>query len=241
MERPRGGLLRHRNFRLLWVGETLSETGDSLANVLVPLLAVTALRAIFFATAYQVYLPSIVPAGDLVEGNAKLQGSASAALIGGRSAAGALAQAVGAATALTLNAVSFVVSAACLLRIGEAPAPGDGGRRGKARTTIRAEVAEGVRFCLSDRYLRPIAAFAIAGNLAYSGYVSLAVLFLVRSAGFGSAEAGVLLGAAARGRSRYSAWRPGRSVGVPLSQRSDRGFPVHARPAECQGSSRPGN
>ena len=50
---------------------------------------------VFFATAYQVYLPSLVTAADLIEGNAKLQGSAEVALICGRGAAGLAAQAVG--------------------------------------------------------------------------------------------------------------------------------------------------
>ena len=74
---------------------------------------------VFFATAYQAYLPSLVMAAELMEGNAKLQGSASAAAIGGRAAAGLAAQAVGAAAALLFNAASFVVSAACLLFIRE--------------------------------------------------------------------------------------------------------------------------
>jgi hypothetical protein len=80
---------------------------------------------VFFTTAYQVYLPSIVTTGELVEGNAKLQGSASAAAIGGPGAAGLLAGTLGSAAALLANAVSFGVSAVCLLRI----------RGGGARTT----------------------------------------------------------------------------------------------------------
>jgi MFS family permease len=272
-------LFRHRDFRLLWIGETANQAGDSLANVLVPLLAVTVLRAstfdvaaltaaaylpwiviglpagawvdrwplrrlmitcdvvsallfaslpvaawfgilaywqlaivvllagvadVFFATAYQVYLPSIIQAGDLMEGNVKLQGSASASLIGGRGLAGAAAQALGAAAAMLLNVASFLVSAACLLRI---PARGDGrgaseenGRReDKGKATMLAEVAEGVRFVETDPYLRPLTAFAIAGNLTYTGYSSLAVLFLVRVAGFSSPEVGVLLAVAGIG------------------------------------------
>ena len=62
---------------------------------------------VFFATAYQVYLPSLVTAAELIEGNAKLQGSASAAGIGGRGVAGLAAQAIGAATALLFNTASF--------------------------------------------------------------------------------------------------------------------------------------
>lgn len=287
MSRRWGGLLRHRDFRLLWIGETVSQTGGFLANVLVPLLAVTVLRAstfdvaaltaaawlpwlviglpagawvdrwpqrplmiacdvvsallftslpvaawlgvlafwqlaavallagvaqVFFTTAYQVYLPSIVPAGDLMEGNAKLQGSASAALIGGRGAAGALAQAVGAAPAILLNAVSFLVSAACLLRIGARGAsrhgsPGEIAVSGTAsaetaagdKTTILAEVTVGVRLVARDPYLRPLTAFAIAGNLLYSGYTSLIVLFLARVAGVSSAAVGVLMAVAGVG------------------------------------------
>jgi predicted MFS family arabinose efflux permease len=271
VERRRCGLLRHRDFRLLWTGETISQAGTALANVLVPLLAVTVLRAstfdvaaltaaaylpwlvvglpagawvdrwplrrlmivcdvvsaalfailpvaawlgvlafwqlavvvllagvanVFFATAYQVYLPSLVAAGDLVEGNAKLQGSASAALIGGRAAAGAAAQAVGSAAALLLNAGSFLVSAACLLRIGATESTRV---VRETRSTIRAEVAQGVRFVAGDPYLRPITAYAIAGNLIYSGYNALIVLFLVRVAGFGSAAVGLLMAAAGVG------------------------------------------
>ncbi|HEX6449159.1 MAG TPA: MFS transporter [Trebonia sp.] len=286
MSRRWGGLLRHRDFRLLWIGETVSQTGGFLATVLVPLLAVTVLRAstfdvaaltaaawlpwlviglpagawvdrwpqrplmiacdvvsallftslpvaawlgvlafwqlaavallagvaeVFFTTAYQVYLPSIVPAGDLMEGNAKLQGSASAALIGGRGAAGALAQTMGAAPAILLNAVSFLVSAACLLRIGARGASRRGpvsepageaaiGKPAAAdKTTILAEVTAGVRFVASDPYLRPLTAYAIAGNLFYSGYVSLIVLFLARVAGFSSGAVGALMAVAGVG------------------------------------------
>jgi predicted MFS family arabinose efflux permease len=40
-----GGLLWHRNFRLLWFGETISQLGTSMAVVVMPLLAVTVLHA----------------------------------------------------------------------------------------------------------------------------------------------------------------------------------------------------
>ena len=73
--------------------------------------------SVLFTTAYRVLLPSLVAPDDLIEGNAKLQGSAAAAAIGGRAASGIAAEAVGAATALMFNAASFAVSAACLLAI----------------------------------------------------------------------------------------------------------------------------
>jgi MFS family permease len=259
-----GGLLRRRNFRLLWIGETVSAVGNAMAMVGVPLLAVTVLKAstfavsaltaaaylpwlviglpagvwvdrlsrrplmivcdvasmllyaslpaaawlgvltiwqvsvvallagmanVFFATAYQVYLPSLVTAAELIEGNAKLQGSASAAGIGGRGAAGLAAQVVGAAAALLFNAASFVVSAACLLFIRAEPAL----RPARAMTTVRAEIAEGSRFIARDPYLRPMTIYSTISNMAFGGVMALVVLFLVRVVGLGAAAVGLLM------------------------------------------------
>jgi hypothetical protein len=161
--------------------------------LLVALLAGTA--GVLFATAYQVLLPSLVAAADLVEGNAKLQGSASVAAIGGRGAAGLAAEAIGAASALLFNAASFLVSAACLLRIRPGAAP----PRPARATTVRAEIIQGVRLIAADPYLRPLTVYAAAANLAYTGSTALLVVFLVRVAGFGPAAVGVLLGVGSAG------------------------------------------
>ena len=59
----RGGLLWQRNFRLLWIGETISGAGNSMAGVGVPLLALTVLHASTFAVAAltaAAYLPWLV-------------------------------------------------------------------------------------------------------------------------------------------------------------------------------------
>jgi MFS family permease len=184
IHRP-GGLLWHRDFRLLWFGETVSQLGTAMAVVAMPLAAVTVLHAgtfavtalvamtwlpwlliglpagawvdrlprravmvacdliavalyasvplaasagvltigqllavgllggaagVLFTTAYQAYLPSLLPREQLVEGNAKMQGSAAAARLGGPGLAGLVAQALGVSTALLFNAASFLVS-----------------------------------------------------------------------------------------------------------------------------------
>jgi len=44
-QRRRGGVLRHRDFRLLWTGETTSAVGTSISGVAVPLVAVVTLHA----------------------------------------------------------------------------------------------------------------------------------------------------------------------------------------------------
>jgi MFS family permease len=156
--------------------------------LVVALLAGTA--NVFFATAYQVYLPALVMPDDLMEGNAKLQGSASVATIGGRGAAGLAAQAVGDATALMFNAGSFLVSAACLLNIRAAAAQHEPARR---TTTVRAEISEGAQFILRDPLLRLLTINPALSNLAYSGSAALLVVFLVRVIGLGSAAVGLLM------------------------------------------------
>ena len=156
-------------------------------------LAVTMLAGaanVFFVTAFQVYLPALVTPGELMEGNAKLQGSMSVATIGGRSAAGLAAQAVGDAAALLFNAGSFLVSATCLLLIRTRRAPREPVGRS---TTVRAEIFEGAQFTMRDSLLRPMTLYAAVANLANSGIYALVVVFLIRVAGFNSAAVGLLM------------------------------------------------
>jgi hypothetical protein len=212
-----------------WLG--VLTTGQLLA---VALLAGGA--SVLFSTAYQVYLPVLLAPADMLEGNAKLQGSAQVASLSGRALAGLAAQAVGDATALLFNAASFLVSAACLLairgpaatrtRAGEQPerepaagepaageraagerapgeeAPGEpapgvpSGRRG---TSVRAEVAAGLRFIAADRLMRRITVYAALVNLAYSGVNAITVVFLVRVVSLSPAAAGLLMAASSVG------------------------------------------
>ena len=43
--RRTGGLLHHHDFRLLWLGETISKTGSAITTVALPLVAVVTLAA----------------------------------------------------------------------------------------------------------------------------------------------------------------------------------------------------
>jgi Na+/melibiose symporter-like transporter len=67
------GLLANRDFRLLWFGETVSEVGNAMAIVAMPLLAVAVLRAGTFmvgllsSMAYVPWLIMGLPAGALID------------------------------------------------------------------------------------------------------------------------------------------------------------------------------
>src|SRR5438105_2634970 len=77
----------------------------------------TGVLTVFFDVAYQAYLPSLVGREHLVEGNSRLQVSASAAQTGGPGVAGVLIGAVSAPYAIVADAVSFICSATFVLGI----------------------------------------------------------------------------------------------------------------------------
>jgi hypothetical protein len=92
-------LSRQRNFLLFWTGESISEFGNSVTIVVVPLVAVDTLHASTFIVTLltaMVWLPwVIIGIPDLTEANATLLGSREVAQIGGPGLGGLLAQAAG--------------------------------------------------------------------------------------------------------------------------------------------------
>jgi hypothetical protein len=144
---------------------------------------------VIFGTAYQVNLPSLITSGELAEGNAKLQASASAAALGGRGLTGVVAQIAGVTAALAFNAASFLVSAACLLAI-RAPTPRPVPPR--PASALRRDVAEGMALVWRDPYLRPLTLFGGLANFALDAFAALVVVFLVRVVGLGAGLTGLL-------------------------------------------------
>lgn len=264
-------VLRQRDFRLLWIGETTSKVGSSVTTVALPLVAVVMLHAgtfavgaltamvwlpwlvfglpagawvdrlahrpvmlvcdvvsalvfvsvpvaawfgwltvaqllvvacvsgcagLFFTTAYRAYLPTVVEDRDLAAGNALLKGSEAAAQLGGRSVGGLIAQWLGATAGLLADAVSFVVSALCLVGIRAREPRRTGGRR---VSTLRQEIAEGTRWVTTDPYLRTFALFGAVANIGLTGYQAVQVIFLVRVLGVGTGAVGALVAASGAG------------------------------------------
>lgn len=138
---------------------------------------VTGILTVFFDVAYQSYLPALVARDQLVDGNAKLELTRSAAQLGGPAVAGALVGIVGAAMAMTADAVSFGASVLSLLAIRrreprvELPA---------TRTSMRRDIAAGLLFVLGNPLLRPIAMCTSTWNLFGNMYFAMLVLFCVR-------------------------------------------------------------
>ncbi|TDD45841.1 MFS transporter [Kribbella antibiotica] len=261
-------LLRtHRDFRLLWTGETINRFGSAISTVAIPLIALSELDAstfevglltaaawgpwlliglpvgawidrrlrrplmvgsslvsllllaavpvaalaglltiqlllaialltgaasVVFQTAYTTYLPTLLDPKDHAEGNAKLQGSASAAQIAGLGCGGLIVQFAGATNALFVDAATFALAACCLTAI-----------RFRERRTATArqpgEIREGIRLVTQDVWLRTLTIFGATSNLALMGYQAIIVVFLVRTVGLTPGTVGVLVAAAASG------------------------------------------
>jgi MFS family permease len=157
---------------------------------LVTVALLSGVAATCFSPAYHAYIRTVLDGRDLLEGNAKLQGSEAATQVAGPGAAGLLAQAFGAVSGLVADAVTFVISALCLARIKVVEPP----RAARAdRDPLRLQIAEGLRFVAKDRYLRPMVTWGAVINMALMGYQAVQVAFLVRTVGLNPAGVGLLL------------------------------------------------
>ncbi len=145
--------------------------------------------AVFFQTAYQVYLPSLLSKEQLASGNAKLQGSEAVAQVAGPGLAGALTHALGVLSALLADAASFLVSTVCLLSIRGKEEP----VTRRTDTSLGRDIREGLRFVAMDPYLRTFAIFGALFNLAFVAYQAVLVVFLIREVGVDSGLVGILL------------------------------------------------
>jgi MFS family permease len=130
---------------------------------------VTGILTVLFDVADQSYLPVLLEADDLVEGNAKLQISGSAAQIVGPGLGGGLIALVAAPFAVIVDAASFLVSGGLISLIRqretkpERKVAADG-----SHTSLRHEITEGLQYVLGDRHLRMIAASTGTSNFGSS-------------------------------------------------------------------------
>ena len=144
--------------------------------------------SVFFKTAYRAFLPALLAPENLLEGNAKLQGSEQVANVAGPGAAGLIAQAAGAVCGVLADAVSFAVSAICLFRIRVTEPP----RVARGRS-LRHEIGEGLAIVVRDPLLRASTIYGCLSNLTLVGYQAVLIVFLIRIVGFSAGVTGALI------------------------------------------------
>ncbi|MEV0678909.1 MFS transporter [Actinosynnema sp. NPDC050436] len=151
---------------------------------------------VVFVTAHRAYVPFLVDPADLVEANAKLQGSDQGSQIAGRGLGGVLAQVLGPPAAVVVGVLGHLTSARRLARIrAEEGVRGGGGRR----AGLVREVADGLLFIARDPHLRFLCAFSAVANLALSALQALQIVFLVRDVGLAPGVVGFVVAASGTG------------------------------------------
>jgi MFS family permease len=156
---------------------------------------VNGILTVFFDVAYQSYLPSLVERDQIVEGNAKLEISRSTAYIAGPGVGGVLVQVVGAALAVIADAISFLGSALFLFAIRKREPPPVRQQTAEGKDVgLRTEVAEGLRYVIGNKYLRPIAACTGTSNLFGTIGFSIFLLYMARDLGLEAGLIGLIFG-----------------------------------------------
>jgi predicted MFS family arabinose efflux permease len=148
-----------------------------------------------FDVAYQSYLPALVDRDRLVDGNAKLEISRSAAAVAGPPVGGALVGLLTAPVAIFLDALSFLASAVFLAFIRKPePAPEPHLDEAGERVGMGRSIREGLAYVGRHRLLRSIAACTGTANLFGAIGWSVLVLYAVDVLGLSPGTIGLVFG-----------------------------------------------
>ncbi|OIJ63632.1 MFS transporter [Streptomyces mangrovisoli] len=159
---------------------------------------VSSVISVFFAVAYQAYLPAVVEHHQLLDGNGKLAASRSVAQVAGPSVGALLVTVVGAAGAMVADAVSFAFSATTLTAI-RTPEPAGPQAGAGPRPTLRSQIREGLDLVVRDPILRNSVAFNGTANFFVIIVETLGPVFLIRTLHLRPGLVGLLLALGAVG------------------------------------------
>lgn len=149
-----------------------------------------------FHLSYSSYLPGLIGQEHLVEGNSKLQASASVAEIAGPGLAGALVSWLGAPVAIAVDAASYLLSA---LGIGGIRSVEAAPAAGRDQANLVTEVKEGLQMIFRQPMLRQMAIEAATFNGASQALSTLLVIYATRELHLSADRIGLIFSAAGVG------------------------------------------
>jgi MFS family permease len=145
------------------------------------------IHTVFFDVAYQSYLPSLIDREALVDGNSKLQVTVSGAGIAGPGLAGILIRVATAPYAILVDALSFVVSGAFTVAIGNR----EDQQREHQERRLLPELWEGLRYVLRHRYLLPQAMSTGSSNFFSNIGFAILLVYAHRRLGLSASLIGI--------------------------------------------------
>jgi len=179
--------------------------GLGLPSLLVVALAVGAL-SVFFDVAYHSSLVLLLKRDQLLRGNSAIEGSRSAAQIGGPALGGVLVSLLSAPIAAASSALFFVVSFLSIARIRRRePIPERSGRPPR----VWPQIHEGLHFVASETSLRTVCLASAAFQFSFAALMTVYLVFLARELHLSGTAVGLVLAATG----------PGALVGALLAAR----------------------
>ena len=159
--------------------------------------------SVVFDIANQAYVPELVDADHLAEGNTKLGASAAVADVGGPAATGLAVQILTAPIAVGATCLSYLFSALCLMRVRDT----EERRRADARGSPLRDFRTGLSAVWSHPLIRPVCLMDASATVFVSMFAALYPFIALRElhltpglfgATFAAGGVGALAGAAAR-------------------------------------------
>lgn len=195
-------------------GRTLALAAVPVAYLLgalgLPALLVVALLvgilSVFFDVAYQASLVRLVERDQLTQGNSALEGSRSAAQIGGPALGGTLVSLLSAPIAVITGAFFFAVSSVSICRIHKREPLPD---HPEGPTRIWRQIHEGLRFVIGNTALRAVGLASALYQFSFAALMTVYLLYLPRELHLSGAAVGLAL----------AAMGPGAVVGSLLAAR----------------------
>ncbi len=144
---------------------------------------------LFFDVAYQSYLPTLVSKEDVVEGNQKLQISASAAQVVGPSVASVMMQLFGAALSIAADALGTLAAVFTLVSIRKAEPMPQSESAGERH--FFAEMKEGIKVITQNSLLWTQAGCTGTSNLGSNIFAVAILLYAYRTLGISKGVIGI--------------------------------------------------
>ncbi|MEZ0112901.1 MFS family permease [Catenulispora sp. EB89] len=167
--------------------------GSVTVTQLVVVALVVGVASVIFDVGNATMLPFLVDKEELTARNSLTSGAEAVTTLAGPSLGGALVQAVGAAVAIVVDVVSYLISALLLWNVPRPPkVVAD---PGAVRVTVRASIREGWHFLIREPVQRANLWIATSMNFICGALMALTPLFLVRTLGLGAAWVGAMMAA----------------------------------------------
>lgn len=205
------------------LGRALALAAVPLAYVLgvlgIPALLVVAflvgVLSVFFDVAYQASLVRLLDREQLLPGNSALEGSRSAAQIGGPALGGAMVSLFTAPIATAVGAFFFALSFLSIRRIRrpeplpERSGPAEGAQADERLPRVRRQILEGLRLVVGNTSLRAVGLATALFQFSFAAVTTVYLLFLPRELHLSGTAVGLA----------FAAMGPGAVVGSLLSAR----------------------